>query len=85
MRAQRPSEAEVRMAMRQEDARLLREALGKSIGAEPVSCVGCGCTEENACPGGCSWVAVDYESGVGICSRCAAKSLEQLIAEGGLL
>jgi hypothetical protein len=28
-------------------------------------CMFCGCTDENACPGGCSWVAP------GVCSRCA--------------
>lgn len=28
-------------------------------------CALCGCTDEQACPGGCSWVAP------GLCSRCA--------------
>lgn len=28
-------------------------------------CRECGCTEEDACPGGCSWVAED------LCSACA--------------
>lgn len=29
------------------------------------ACEKCGCTEERACPGGCSWVRP------GLCSRCA--------------
>lgn len=47
-------------------------------------CIGCGCCGDCACPGGCSWVAFDAETGVGICSVCAAKPLDQLLAEGGL-
>ena len=31
-------------------------------------CVGCGCTEFNACPGGCSWVGRD------LCSRCHGRA-----------
>jgi hypothetical protein len=33
----------------------------------PRRCRKCGCTQERACPGGCSWVAWD------LCSRCAGK------------
>lgn len=33
-------------------------------------CIHCGCTEENACPGGCSWVSKDPP----VCSRCAEKA-----------
>lgn len=34
---------------------------------EPLfrQCMGCGCTDEHACPGGCSWVTPR------LCSRCA--------------
>lgn len=32
---------------------------------EPRACTTCGCTDERACLGGCSWVAP------GLCSRCA--------------
>ena len=35
------------------------------------SCRGCGCTDLNACPGGCSWVLLDIDSPSGICSQCA--------------
>jgi hypothetical protein len=34
-------------------------------GAMPKSCRVCGCTNENACEGGCSWIAP------GLCSTCA--------------
>lgn len=34
------------------------------VASEPV-CRVCGCTEDNACPGGCSWVEEN------LCSRCA--------------
>lgn len=30
-------------------------------------CVGCGCTDKRACPGGCHWVGPD------LCSRCLPK------------
>ena len=40
-----------------------------------ATCIGCGCTDRNACwdetvgeP--CSWLAVDYEEGLGVCSAC---------------
>ncbi|MDD5302967.1 MAG: hypothetical protein PHS14_07625 [Elusimicrobia bacterium] len=41
--------------------------LQRAVGMEPA-CRVCGCTEEKACPGGCSW------AGVGICSVCEVKS-----------
>lgn len=34
-------------------------------------CVGCGCTDDNACPGGCYWVSIDPPR----CSSCAARPL----------
>lgn len=30
----------------------------------PESCVGCGCTDDRACPGGCCWTVP------GVCSAC---------------
>jgi len=44
-------------------------------------CIGCGCTETAACPGGCFWTGVNQESGAGLCSRCTAKPLEELEAQ----
>ncbi len=35
-----------------------------------ATCVVCGCTDSRACPGGCSWVKVDRERRLGICSNC---------------
>lgn len=49
-----------------------------------LACICCGCTESRACPGGCSWAAVDEDAGVGLCSACAVKPMDQLIAEGVL-
>lgn len=47
--------------------------------SDEIICIGCGRTEERACEGGCSWVAVDEDRRVGICSRCAKKPLDELI------
>lgn len=33
---------------------------------DEVACVACGCTEDNACTGGCSWVSEDPP----VCSAC---------------
>lgn len=38
-------------------------------------CMFCGCTDEEACPGGCSWVAQN------VCSRCADIVHEALVQE----
>lgn len=38
-----------------------------------ATCIGCGCTDRQACVGDdgpCSWLAVDYAAGVGVCSYC---------------
>jgi hypothetical protein len=34
-----------------------------------MKCVGCGCTEGEACEGGCVWLSTDPP----VCSRCAEK------------
>lgn len=38
------------------------------IGARPARpvCQGCGCTDDHACPGGCSWVSLNPP----LCSSC---------------
>lgn len=33
-------------------------------------CVMCGCTDIEACPLGCSWVLVNREQAIGVCSSC---------------
>lgn len=40
-----------------------------------ATCIGCGCTDVRACEGPpsglpCYWLAVDYQAGRGVCSRC---------------
>lgn len=35
-----------------------------------ATCERCGCTDSNPCPGGCTWVWVDYKTGQGVCSSC---------------
>jgi len=46
---------------------------------EPVSCIACGCTEYEPCPGGCSWAAVDEENNVGLCTQCCLTPVDQLV------
>lgn len=46
------------------------------IEAEAV-CIGCGCTDTNACiesgtNNTCHWLEVNYEAGLGACSNCEA-------------
>jgi hypothetical protein len=36
-----------------------------------AECVVCSCTDLEACEGGCSWLVVDREKRVGVCSSCA--------------
>jgi len=33
-------------------------------------CIGCGCTDDRACHGGCSWVRLDFDRCIGVCSSC---------------
>lgn len=38
-----------------------------------ATCIGCGCTDLQACEGEtgpCSWVRLDREAGLGVCSEC---------------
>lgn len=43
-------------------------------GAEPATCVGCGCTDGHACVNEyretCYWLKVNRETGMGVCSCC---------------
>lgn len=51
--------------------------------SEEAICLGCACTDARACFGGCAWLYVDRERGVGICSNCGAglDAPERIIAE----
>ncbi|MCW5252245.1 hypothetical protein [Streptomyces sp. SHP 1-2] len=52
------------------------DALFPGAGADEATCVGCGCTEDIPCPGGCYWV---HTAGMSdLCSACA--SPQQLAA-----
>lgn len=39
-------------------------------------CIGCGCTDNNACACGCHWVRLDRSIGVGVCSECGPLAME---------
>jgi hypothetical protein len=39
------------------------------------TCALCGCTDERACEGGCSWVTEDRNDGGNCCSKCAESEL----------
>lgn len=43
--------------------------LGRLIRLEPT-CIRCGCTELNACRGGCAWTFLNQKTNEGICSAC---------------
>jgi hypothetical protein len=33
-------------------------------------CIGCGCNDDYGCDVGCSWIRLDRETGLGVCSEC---------------
>jgi hypothetical protein len=35
-----------------------------------ATCIGCACTDEKACAGGCHWERVDRAAKIGVCSNC---------------
>lgn len=35
-----------------------------------ITCISCGCTDSEACEGGCYWMREDAEGGAGVCSNC---------------
>jgi hypothetical protein len=40
-----------------------------------ATCIRCGCTDSHACPEGCSWIWVNYDSGRGLCSQCQVDAI----------
>jgi hypothetical protein len=34
------------------------------------TCIGCGCDDNHACAGGCSWLRLDAHTETGVCSGC---------------
>lgn len=53
--------------------------------SEVSTCIGCGCTDNAACDGGCEWIAVNRETKRGVCSNCethlASFEAEQRVQE----
>ena len=48
-----------------------------SEGARPVAtCIGCGCNDNQACAEGCTWLAVDRDERIGVCSNCPEQLAE---------
>jgi ParB/RepB/Spo0J family partition protein len=45
----------------------------------PPVCAECGCTDENACPGGCEWVNDE------LCTRCVDKPIVDVVLTGDAL
>jgi hypothetical protein len=39
------------------------------------TCVHCGCTDDHACPGGCSWAIQHTATPTGVCSQCVPKEI----------
>lgn len=55
------------------------------LGETEIVCIGCGCTDEQGCEPdakgmSCHWVTLDEDARAGLCSRCAAKPIEELLA-----
>nr|EDZ38344.1 MAG: Hypothetical protein CGL2_08982005 [Leptospirillum sp. Group II '5-way CG'] len=40
------------------------------MNADDAYCIGCGCNDLNSCTGGCSWVRLDRNAHLGVCSEC---------------
>jgi len=35
-----------------------------------ATCIGCGCTDDRACPEGCAWMRLDRSTRRGVCTQC---------------
>jgi hypothetical protein len=59
----------------------------KILAGPDIRCIGCGCTHFSPCRdastlspnGACFWVAVDEETGFGLCSCCAVTPIDELV------
>lgn len=52
-----------------------------------ATCIGCGCDDNHACVGegldsACSWVRLDREAGLGVCSACPGGDVSRWDAGG---
>ena len=41
------------------------------MNSDGAYCIGCGCSDLNACSGGCSWLRLDRSAKLGVCNECA--------------
>lgn len=77
-----PADPDLRLRGRAH-ARALQAVFADQARRHPGECVRCGCTDDRACPGGCSWVVPN------VCSQCAplppGLPLITTIDTGGLL
>ncbi len=48
--------------------------------AGEAQCIVCGCTDSQACEGGCYWIEVNYALGKGLCSSCLVDEDEESAA-----
>ena len=46
-----------------------------------MTCLFCSCTDDAACPGGCSWVLEDRRGKQGVCSSCAGIRVTGSVSE----
>jgi hypothetical protein len=44
------------------------------VGVPVATCRRCGCRDDRACPGGCSWAQVDRKKRTGVCTTCVKKT-----------
>lgn len=52
---------------------------GSIFDPEPgAKCKVCGCTDDRACEGGCSWATLDRNGKKGVCSNCVGKPVKRL-------
>jgi hypothetical protein len=42
-----------------------------------AQCIACGCTDSQACEGGCSWLWVNRETCEGLCSSCPVEDMPE--------
>ena len=58
---------------------VIEEGMNEFVNAgvkKEAKCIFCGCTDSKACKGGCYWVIVDRKRGIGVCSQCALKIMQ---------
>jgi ParB/RepB/Spo0J family partition protein len=57
--------------------KLLDEVAPVTLDERTAFCERCGCTQEQACPGGCGWDPASWKKGKAICTACLAPAAKQ--------